>query len=80
MQFPWQETVVLTLVAIAAGYLCYRAAMIAFRKRAGGCGTCSSCPSEGENQPSDEKQIVSLTSDIRPNGAARTPRRQGAKM
>ncbi|MEX0585170.1 MAG: FeoB-associated Cys-rich membrane protein [Pirellulales bacterium] len=48
MTWDWQTPIVLLLAAVAAVYLLRRAWAVVKRKRAGGCGSCGTCPSQQE--------------------------------
>ena len=59
----WQDIAAAGLVALACGYLGYRAWLVLWKRR-GGCGSCSSCPS-GDDQKKPIVSIDSLTDRVR---------------
>jgi FeoB-associated Cys-rich membrane protein len=58
MNFDWQNAAVLLLVAVACGYLARLAWQSVARKKAGGCGSCSTCPADGVQA---EPQVIGLS-------------------
>lgn len=60
MNIDWQTVIAVGLVVAAAGYLAYSGWKVIARKRAGGCGTCSSCPSSTDGKRDDQRPFVSI--------------------
>jgi hypothetical protein len=58
-----QNLIVLTVVAVAAGWLAYRAYATFANKRKAGCGACSNCPVE---TAASEPQVIGLETVIAP--------------
>jgi hypothetical protein len=57
MDFPWQESATVLLIAVALSYVARHFGLIGRRKRASGCGACKTCPAHSQSP-----RLVSLDS------------------
>lgn len=65
MPFPWQDTIAIALVAVAAAYLGFKAWRVLTRRHAGKCEGCGSSCAGGDT--ADAKPLVpveTLVKDI----------------
>ena len=69
MTDPWQNLIVISIVAAAAGWLARSAYSTLARKRKAGCGACPTCPTEGAKS---EPQVVAIESLAGPPVNAQT--------
>ena len=62
MNETWQSAIVLIVVVLAAAYLALRSVRIFLRKKAAGCGGCSSCPSGSAKRGTPQLMSIELGS------------------
>lgn len=59
------QLLTLTIVATATGYLAFRAWGVFMKKRQGGCGSCTGCPSDAA-AADREPQVIGLDQLLNP--------------